>query len=267
MQRKEYFVDLLSLMAREEEETEEAPDEEAFFGEELPGRDKPESGGGEDKSNEEEPGEDKGDEEEPGEDKGDEEEPGEDMFEFLDADGNPFKPEEPVGFKLVDEDGTVLKEGTIQDSSKISLKGIESRKFSVIVESYDISDAKGFDLIEREGQEDDNRADDENGLSDREPEGGKAGTEQAQGGLIEILDAYGEPAKAGVHYEIIGEDGSVLQEGDIGDSNLINLKDIGTKTFSVILDSLDDFGDTGREDGVITEDEEGEESDSGDQDS
>lgn len=73
-----------------------------------------------------------------------------DVLEVVDSDGNPFAPSEPTNYRLVDEDDSTLKEGTLQDTNIISLKEIETRRFRVLLESYVVTDTKGFEAPERE---------------------------------------------------------------------------------------------------------------------
>jgi hypothetical protein len=176
MEKKEYWVnDIGPLSAQSQAFTDENSPKEPFLEDELRAQVSSDIGESEDEGSEtgmsrgdeatdEEESEDESDEksvdeestkEEPEQesDEGDEEDEkasDDDVFEFLDEEGNPFKPEAPIKYKLVGEDGKVLKEGTIEDTNIISLKGIETRKFSVVIESYDISDPDGFELINGE---------------------------------------------------------------------------------------------------------------------
>jgi hypothetical protein len=182
-----------------------------------------------------------------------------DDFQFLDADGNPFKPETPVHYKLVGEDGTVLKEGTLQDSNVISIKDIKKpRKFSVIVESYSVSDPEGFKFLDSDEQENIDESQENTSLnpeeSQMEPDEG-----DSEGDIFELLDANGNPFKPDkpVHYEIIGEDGKVLKEGTLSGDNTISLKDIGTSKFSFYIDNYEgfDYSDSEIDESESAEDE------------
>ena len=62
-------------------------------------------------------------------------EPG-DLLEFLDADGNPFNPSSPLKYRVLRKDGSLLAEGTIENSDPVPFKGKKSRAFDVIVETY-----------------------------------------------------------------------------------------------------------------------------------
>ncbi len=80
-------------------------------------------------------------------------EKGGEVLEFLDAVGNPFKPSGSVKYQLIDEDGSVLSEGTIdEDSNKISLSGVSSKTFKVIVDSHFIVEVKGAETPEEESE-------------------------------------------------------------------------------------------------------------------
>ena len=91
-----------------------------------------------------------------------------DDFEFrihslqvVDADGNPIDTSEPVAYKLVDEDGSVLKEGTLEGDNIISLDGVETRKFKVEFETLDVTDTEGFEHIDEDEDKEETGEEDE----------------------------------------------------------------------------------------------------------
>src|SRR5258708_7960371 len=73
-------------------------------------------------------------------------------LEFLDSDGNPFRPSQPVVYKIIGEDGGILKDGTIEDDNVISLEDIPTRKFRVVVDSYVVAETEGFQHVEMDDQ-------------------------------------------------------------------------------------------------------------------
>lgn len=76
---------------------------------------------------------------------------GGEVLEFLDSEGNPFKPSGSVKYQLVGEDDSVLSEGTIdEDSNKISLSGISSKTFKVILDGHFIVEIDGAETPEEE---------------------------------------------------------------------------------------------------------------------
>jgi hypothetical protein len=103
-------------------------------------------------------------------------------LEFQDQDGNPFKPDNPVNYKLVGEDGDVLKEGTLDgDNYVISLSDVSTRKFKVVVDNYVVAESNGFENLDEEQneaddeeKESDNEDSDEDGAGGEEDEAGEA---------------------------------------------------------------------------------------------
>lgn len=79
---------------------------------------------------------------------------GGDVLEFLDSGGNPFKPSGSVKYQLVAEDGSVIKEGTIDENSNtISLAGVAAKSFKVLVDSHFVTEVKGIESPEEESEE------------------------------------------------------------------------------------------------------------------
>ena len=76
-----------------------------------------------------------------------------DILEFLDAEGNPFNPPSPVKYRILRKDGSLLSEGTLEDSNFIPFKGKKAHDFEVIVESYLTSEIKVADSSEKATEE------------------------------------------------------------------------------------------------------------------
>lgn len=65
-----------------------------------------------------------------------------DLLEFLDMEGNPFNPSTPLKYRIIRKDGSLLTEGTLEDSKPIPFKGKKTLDFEVIVESYLTAEVK-----------------------------------------------------------------------------------------------------------------------------
>ncbi len=75
------------------------------------------------------------------------------VLKLLDPDGNPYTPPEPVDYQILDEDGGVLKEGTVKDTDEIPLDDVSATSFRVMIDSHLVLDTKGFDSpVEDENQ-------------------------------------------------------------------------------------------------------------------
>ncbi len=96
---------------------------------------------------------------------------GAETLEFLDEDGNPFKPEDPVDFKLIGEDGEVLEEGTLdEDNNVISLSDVPTRKFRVVVDNHVVVESDGFQNLEKEETDEESEEEGSEGDESREGE-------------------------------------------------------------------------------------------------
>lgn len=73
-----------------------------------------------------------------------------DVLEIVDSEGNALIPSKPTDYRIVDEDGSTLKEGTLKDTNTIHLTGITTRRFRVFLDSYIVTDSKGYEPPERE---------------------------------------------------------------------------------------------------------------------
>ncbi len=70
-------------------------------------------------------------------------------LEFLDSDGNPFKPDEPVHYQIVGEDGSILKEGDLtSDENKVSTADLGTKKFAVFVDNFIVGETEGFEPLQ-----------------------------------------------------------------------------------------------------------------------
>lgn len=76
-----------------------------------------------------------------------------DSLEVLDADGNPYIPDGPVKYQILGEDGSTLKEGTLEDTNLIPLEGVTTKSFRVVLENHFVLDVKGFESPEEEASE------------------------------------------------------------------------------------------------------------------
>jgi hypothetical protein len=76
-----------------------------------------------------------------------------DSLEVLDAEGNPYKPDGPVKYQIIGEDGSTLKEGTLEDTNLIPLDGVTTKTFRVVLENHFVLDVKGFEEPEEEATE------------------------------------------------------------------------------------------------------------------
>ncbi len=76
-----------------------------------------------------------------------------DSLEVLDAEGNPYKPDGPVKYQIIGEDGSTLKEGTLEDTNLIPLEGVSTKTFRVVLENHFVLDVKGFESPEEEATE------------------------------------------------------------------------------------------------------------------
>jgi len=72
------------------------------------------------------------------------------ILQLLDSDGNKYIPDEPVDYKIIDEDGSIVKQGTIQNVSEISLDGVESEKFRILISGHVALAKDGFEEPEDE---------------------------------------------------------------------------------------------------------------------
>jgi hypothetical protein len=98
-------------------------------------------------------------------------------LELVDGEGNPFKPSKPVDYKIIGEDGSILKKGTIQDDNLISLEDIATRKFRVEVDSYFVAETEGFQHIEKDDETEETQEQEDDTSADQQEE---PPSEQAQ---------------------------------------------------------------------------------------
>jgi hypothetical protein len=76
------------------------------------------------------------------------------VLRLLDPDGNPYTPPDPVDYQILDEDGEILKEGTIKDTDEIPLDDISTTNFRVMIDSHLVLDTQGF---ESPGEDDEHK--------------------------------------------------------------------------------------------------------------
>ena len=105
-------------------------------------------------------------------------------LQVVDADGNPIVTSEPVAYKLVAEDGSILKEGKLDGDNIISLDDVDTRKFRVEFETLDVTDTDGFEHIDEDEEQSSDQDEasqqgtsDDEGQSDQVEEG--RGSEQS----------------------------------------------------------------------------------------
>jgi clumping factor B len=79
---------------------------------------------------------------------------GGEVLEFLDSEGNPFKPSGSVKYQLIAEDGSILSEGTLDENSNtVSLSGVSSKTFKVMVDSHFVVEISGVKALDEESGE------------------------------------------------------------------------------------------------------------------
>jgi len=75
------------------------------------------------------------------------------VLKLLDPDGNPYTPPVPVDYQILDEDGEVLKQGTVKDTDEIPLDDVSATSFRVMIDSHLVLNTKGFESpMQDEGQ-------------------------------------------------------------------------------------------------------------------
>lgn len=74
----------------------------------------------------------------------------ENSLEFLDSDGNPFNPSGPLKYSIIGDDGSTLKEGTLQDSNIVTLEGVTAKSFRVIIDSHFVVRIEGIETPDEE---------------------------------------------------------------------------------------------------------------------
>lgn len=59
-------------------------------------------------------------------------------------------PPKPTNYQIVDEEGNILKEGTLEGTNIIHLSGIETRRFKVLLDSYVVTQSEGYESPQSE---------------------------------------------------------------------------------------------------------------------